>query len=398
MPKHYPLAPSAASRWLVCSAEPALRASVPNVSSSYAEEGTTAHWLAEQCLTSGKNCRDFIGKRCPDTEWLIPEAMCEPTQLYVGHCRELMARAAEQEDPWTFGIETKFTLPKVSLELGGTCDFWAVRGTTLHVRDLKFGTGKPVTTKDNPQLLIYALGAYESLPPKQQKGLTSLVYGIVQPRLDDEENRVQIEKMLITDLLKWQKETLFKGVTATESLNTEYVAGEHCFFCPGKSVCPAQHRRAQQLAQVDFGKSAQEIKPVAPEQLSLEQLARVLEAKVALNSWLNAIEARAQTELELGNAVPGFKLVAKRANRAWWNEVSAEAFLRGEIGDKAVSAPEVISVAQAEKVLKAAKKADIPADLIVRPDTGHIIAPFSDKRPGVTRNAVMDFCDEEFLQ
>jgi hypothetical protein len=396
MPKHYPLAPSAASRWLVCSAEPALRASVPNVSSSYAQEGTTAHWLAEQCLTSGKNCRDFIGKRCPDTDWLIPESMCEPTQIYVDHCRSLMCQPNERDV--IHGSETKFTLPKVSLELGGTCDFWALRGTTLHVRDLKFGTGKPVTTKDNPQLLIYALGAYESLSLEQVKKVTSLVYGIVQPRLDDEENRIQLEKMLIGDLLTWRRSVLFPAVTATESLETEYVAGEHCWFCPGKSVCPAQHEKAQQLAQVDFAQPAASIKPVAPEALTLEQLARVLEAKDALNSWLNAIEARAQTELELGNTVPGFKLVAKRANRAWTDEAKAEVYLRKEIGDKAVSTPEVISVAQAEKALKAMKKAEMPKDLITRPDTGHIIAPLSDKRPSVTRNAVMDFCDEDFLK
>jgi hypothetical protein len=395
MPKHYPLAPSAASRWLVCSAEPALRASVPNVSSSYATEGTTAHWLAEQCLTSGKNCRDFIGKRCPDTDWLIPESMCEPTQIYVDHCRELMIGTmfeGEKERP-TYGIETKFTLPKVSLELGGTCDFWAVRESTLHVRDLKFGTGKPVTTKDNPQLLIYALGTYESLSAQQQKGLTSLVYGIVQPRLDDEEKRIQLEKMLIADLLKWRKETLFKGVTATESLETEYVAGEHCWFCPGKSVCPAQHQRAQALAQVDFAAPAAEIKPVAPEALTLEQLARVLEAKDALNSWLNAVEARAQTELELGNSVPGFKLVAKRANRAWADEDLAAAFLSKVLKEKAYT-KKLISVAQAEKLLTDG----VDKDLVTRPDTGHIIAPLSDKRPSVTRNAVMDFCDEEFLK
>lgn len=384
---HHHLAPSAAHRWLVCSAEPALRASVPNTTSSYAAEGTTAHWVAEQCLRTGRTARHYINQRCPETLQIVPEEMAEPVQFYVDHCNAIKGSA------W-HAIEEKFTLPEISPDLGGTCDFASVTNTTLQVRDLKFGTGYAVAADNNPQLMIYALGAYHRLietSPEVAKKVGSVLYGIVQPRLDEEKDRIKLAKITVGDLIVWENKELKKAVARTEDLNDQtLVAGPHCRFCPAKAVCPAQHAEAQNQAMVDFA----DVPIASPriETLTPEKLARVLAAKDDLVSWLNAVEAAAQNILEQGGAVPGFKLVAKRANRAWADDALAEKKLVGLLGDDAWVAPKLISVAQAEKALKFLDM-DVPEELVTRPDTGRIIAPESDRRPAVTCSAVADFAE-----
>ncbi len=388
---HYKLAPSAASRWLVCTKEPELRSKVPNKSSVYAEEGTTAHWVAEQCLRTGKRAQFYVNQRCPETMQIVPDDMADPVQVYVDYCTSIKGE-------WQ-AVEVKFTLPNISADLGGTCDFASVTNTTLQIADLKFGKGKAVKVEMNPQLLIYALGAYYELEqkhPEIAKKLTSLRYGVVQPRLDDDEP-VKLASMLITELMKWKKDVLFPAVTATEAILTDFNAGEWCFFCPAKAICPAQHEKAMALAQVDFAEVPTKA-PAKPESLTPEQLAKVLEAKDDLVSWLNAVEALAQNNLEAGIDVPGFKLVEKRSNRQWADEAKAEEFLKTRLGKDAMEVPSVISIAQAEKALKFLDEA-IPKDLISKPPGGRIIAPLDDKRPAVARSAIADFTEpkDDFL-
>ena len=44
----------------------------------------------------------------------------------------------------------------------GTADCILTQGNTLYVIDFKYGKGVPVSAKENPQMMLYALGAYEA--------------------------------------------------------------------------------------------------------------------------------------------------------------------------------------------------------------------------------------------
>ena len=85
---HATFSPSAAERWIACPGSVKLSENCPKTTSKYAEEGTLAHALAEQCLlTPDKNADDFVGKRIDGQ--LITQEMAEFVQVYVEHCRSI---------------------------------------------------------------------------------------------------------------------------------------------------------------------------------------------------------------------------------------------------------------------------------------------------------------------
>ena len=55
--KHALLGPSSSARWLACPPSARLTEFMPNETSVYAEEGTKAHYLCEQVVLAGRDCR-----------------------------------------------------------------------------------------------------------------------------------------------------------------------------------------------------------------------------------------------------------------------------------------------------------------------------------------------------
>ncbi|MCV6070290.1 DUF2800 domain-containing protein, partial [Escherichia coli] len=66
----------------------------------------------------------------------------------------------------------------------GTADCILIGGGVLHIIDFKYGKGVPVPAEGNPQLSLYALGAYETY--KILYPIETIRMSIVQPRLTDE--------------------------------------------------------------------------------------------------------------------------------------------------------------------------------------------------------------------
>jgi hypothetical protein len=79
--------------------------------------------------------------------------------------------------------------------------------------------------------------------------------------------------------------------------------------------------------------------------------------------------------------VPGYKLVAKRGTRQWIDEDEAVAIL-GVAGIDPYKEREVISPAQAEKLLKKSKLT-LPPELTVSLSSGTTLASEDDPRPAV---------------
>jgi hypothetical protein len=374
---HATLGASSASRWIACPGSVRLSEGIPNTTSSFAQEGTAAHELAEHCLRQGKEAIEFLGEEFEEVE--VTEEMAEAVQVYVDEVR----RVAEGN---LLVIEQRFSLDdlKPPVPMFGTADavIWDEKNSVLTVMDLKYGAGVPVKVTNSPQLSYYALGAMLAMAKEHNVFPTKIRMVIVQPRYRHEDGPIRyFETDSYTLRMEWAEDLL---AAAHETLNPDaaLMTGDHCRFCPAQAKCPLIHQQAVALAQSDFDDN---FSPPVPETLSDQQLSGILSKASELVAWVNAVKAYAQHKLEKGGSVPGFKLVARRAQRSWIDAESTEQALQNlGLTEDEMYVRKLLSPAQAEGIFgkkKAVK--DKLAPLIQSISSGNTIAPVTDRRTAV---------------
>ena len=178
MTQHALLSPSSAHRWLACPASVGASQGIPDTSSVHAAEGSAAHELAAQCLgdTLPMEPAPLVGQQASNGVTFTAEMAG-----YVGDYVEFVRG-------WARGgalmVEQALDLAAITGEAGaqGTADAVIVAGSRLHVIDLKYGRGVRVDAERNPQLILYALAALDTLDPLGE--VTDVMLTIHQPRLE----------------------------------------------------------------------------------------------------------------------------------------------------------------------------------------------------------------------
>jgi hypothetical protein len=166
--------------------------------------------------------------------------------------------------------------------------------------------------------------------------------------------------------------------------------GEWCRFCPAAGACPALRERALTTAQIEFGDTPLP-SPPEPASLPAAQVGRLLAASDLVELWIRALRAHAHAELEAGRAMPGWKLVPKRATRRWRDEEQAVVDLQAlGVPEDELIARKLKSPAQVEKLLGSGRKHEI-ADLVVAESGGTTLAPQTDPRPSLLSGAAAEF-------
>lgn len=375
---HAILSASGAYRWLRCPGSVRMCKGAPRTSSVYADEGTAAHRLAEKCLQDDSMAESHLNERIEVAHRTFPVTrdMAEAVQLYLDTVRGdyLIAKDA------TMLFEQKFKLDWLYPGLWGTNDCMIGEPFgTLRVYDYKHGAGVAVEVENNEQAMYYGLGALRDSTTEGAYEDVELV--IVQPRAPHPKGSVRRFRLTVDDLMKWGNEILVPGAKATENPDAPLNPGGHCRFCQALSVCPAQKKQAMEVAKEVFADTPS--KPPAPEQLSLDEIRRVLDLAGLVEEWFNACRTHVRNLLETGAVTPetlGYKLVEGRKSREWVDEKSAEEFLLAMLDDEAYAPKKLISPAQAEKIMKGAPAKKMLQEMIrFRP--GPIqLAPLSDKR------------------
>ena len=126
----------------------------PDESSSYADEGSAAHALAEHCLQEDSNAEQHIGLTFSDyPDYPVDQAMADGVQIYLDYVRsqegELLIEQRVDFSQWVpdgFGTSD-------AIVIGHGEDEGIVT-----VIDLKYGKGHRVDAEDNSQAMLYALG------------------------------------------------------------------------------------------------------------------------------------------------------------------------------------------------------------------------------------------------
>lgn len=389
--KHALLSPSSAARWMRCPASVVVTRDMPEDSSPYAIEGTCAHRLAELLLNGADGFpADEAAKVI--AAGVDPDSLVEPVRVYVDYVRSLGSEIVTE-------VSLDISLITKEPEARGTSDAVVFSEGVLHVCDLKYGKGEPVSADGNPQLAIYAgaaLAAFDFLGE-----IREVCMHIVQPRL----NSISVWRVSVDELMAFLADVTRAGAQCLRLLD-EYrdpdtvpaeffqPCAKACRFCRSRGKCAALAKYALSVAGLDLP---------APLKASLDvqQLAYILDRIGLIKSWMGEVEAAAHAALMEGREVPGYKLVEGRAgSRKWTDESKAEKLLKAwKVPADFRYVKSLISPTQAEKLLKLKTLTDEQwAELcgyVSREPGKPTVVPASDKRPAISgRPAAEDFPDE----
>lgn len=389
---HAALGASSADRWMNCGASVRLSAGIPGTGETdYTREGTAAHKVLEMSLERNLDAVTYVDTTVEGVK--VSEDMADAVQVCIDLVRKILAEHPGAQ----LRLEQRFSLADLNppADMFGTSDitiFWPT-GRKLWVIDYKHGQGYAVKAKGNPQLRYYGLGALLELERTVGPGkLDEIELVIVQPRAIHGDGIVRNEAIAYGDLVDFSDALLDAAHRALDPASEPKV-GPWCRWCRAQPVCPAQKAHAAATAQLDF--AVDDAVPPKVETLTLEELIHIMERKPIIEAFLANVAQFLEGELMAGRKVPGYKIVAKRAQRKWKDENMALRTLE-EMGlaREDVCSYELKSVAQVEKIIGKDATAKNLADVVVKESSGTTMVPEADSRPAVPVGAQQDFAAE----
>lgn len=368
---HALLSPSAAHRWINCAAAPRLEATVEDSGSSYAAEGSLAHAYC------AKKLKEFIGQPTDGEQAEIAQLneqyhsgeMDEYTDVYKVIVLEKFNEARYKTADAQLLVETKLDFSEYVPEAFGTADAIIIADGCMEVIDFKYGKGVRVSAEHNPQMMIYALGAYARFSFEYHIDRVRMT--IVQPRIDN----LSEWELSISELMDWTANVLTPAAEKAYKGDGPQNPGGWCQFCKVKSSCRALANQCTTLAS-DYAD-----KILTPEELANDVLPKLATVK----TWLAGVEDYALQQALSGVDIPGWKIVEGRSVRKITDADSAATALC-KAGYKTVEIykpQELRTITELEKLAGKKQFAAICGQWIDKPQGKPTLAPASDKRPAI---------------
>lgn len=404
--EHARLSPSASKRWLNCPASVRMGDTVPRTTSSYAEEGTAAHALGEitaRYIVQGKTSEDEYTAELAawHDEWDVTVSsesfleMSEHVETYV----ELIIERRDATPMSQVLLEQR--LPTGIPMCWGTSDVVIVSPTHVEIIDLKYGAGVSVSAYENPQLMLYGVGALDTYGDLLGETHT-VTMTIFQPRMDN----VSTFEMDAADLRAWRESIRPIAEEALSGTSTRFGPGEEtCRWCPVAGTCRA---RVEWATRQDFA--------THPDTLTLDEMGELLGQVSGIRGWLKAFEEAALT-MAYGErkTIPGWKVVLSGGTRFITDtETALDRFEDAGLERQQVLKPpvtELKGLGDLEKVLKTLPKIkpegatrsraqrleDVLPGLIGRTEGRPSLVPADDARPDLdpATAAAADFTEED---
>lgn len=370
---HAKLSASGASRWATCPGSVQMEEGIPDRESIYAQEGTLAHEMSELKLKHyldpkgfGKRKLNAAIKKLKENE-LYQAEMESYTDTYVDFIKE--KALSFSSNPY-IEIEKRVDFSRWVDGGFGTCDCVLIHGSTLSIIDLKYGKGVPVSSEQNEQLILYALGAYDAF--NLIYNLDKIELNIVQPRI----NNFSTWEISLTELLLWGD--YFK-VQAEKALggNGELVpSAKACKFCKARDICTA---RAENNLSLES-----EIK-LKPNEIPKDKLYEYISRGEDIAKWVADLKAYALDMCLKGEDVKGLKAVAGRTSRSWTNQDEAiNKLIEGGIDEAIIYDKVPLTLAKLEKALGKQQFTTLVGDLVVTSEGKPTLVFENDKRPAIT--------------
>lgn len=363
--RHALLSASSADRWLHCPPSARLcEKAEQEAASDYAAEGTDAHALCEYTLLKalGRKARDPT----EDLGWYNAQ-MQDCADEYAEYVMGLYETAKQSGTEPAVLVEQRLDYSRYVQSGFGTADCIIAADWKLHVVDFKYGMGIKVDAQENPQMMLYALGALEIFEGIYDTETVSMT--IFQPRL----NNVSVWTISRDDLYTWAKNTLQPAAELAWNGEGEQHGGRWCQFCRVKATCRERARLNLELAKYDFQD---------PPLLEDEEISDILEKADALISWAKDVQEYALKEALGGHGWPGWKLVAGRSARKFRDEQAAAAAVQAAGYDPYEQ--KMLSLTALERMLGKKRFGELLNDYVYKPDGKPTLVPETDRRPTIT--------------
>lgn len=410
---HAKLSPSSANRWLNCPASVIVSEGITDKGSSYALEGTAAHFLASEALQGEFPVHQqlyslIIVAPNGDCEIVPPSAritgsnhrtvqidldMINNVSNYIEYVRGIV-----RDTGGTLFVEQSLGIGHLTGEPNakGTSDTVILTDNELIIIDLKYGMGVKVDAENNQQLMLYALAALNEYDFYADFTQARLV--IHQPRL----NHVSEWTISIDDLQAFGEQVKraanYIATLDVDSITDDdfCVSDDTCKFCKALPTCPQAQKEVFEAIANDFD----DLTDDSGDELENDRLAECYGKLDFIKTWCKAIEQATFDKLAKGENVEGFKLVEGRAgSRKWADESEAENLMKSmRIKVDLMYDKKIISPTSAERLAKTDKIGSTQwgklQDLIVKPQGSPTIAKADDKRPAIALTVTADEFDD----
>ncbi|WCG23468.1 DUF2800 domain-containing protein [Vagococcus lutrae] len=376
MTKHAILSASGAHRWMNCTPSARLELEFDDSSGEAAKEGTAAHELGEHKLREVLK----IPTKKP-TSIYDSEEMERYTDEYVQFILEELAVVKQvTKDPLLL-IEQRLDFSNYVPEGFGTGDCVIVADDVVHVIDFKYGQGVLVEAENNPQMMLYALGALNLFDAIYDINVVKMT--IYQPRREN----ISTFEIPKTNLIDWAENTLKPKAELAFKGDGEFKPGEWCRFCRASVECRARAEEILKVAKFEFKK---------PPLLTDDEIAEILLHVNDLAKWANEIFAYAtNAAVQQGKQWEGFKVVEGRSNRKYTDE-EAVAEAAKKAGYEDIYKQSLLTITNMEKLMGKKKFNEVLGDFIIKPSGKPTLVPVSDKRPEINiSTAKNEFMEEK---
>ena len=363
MGAHALLSASSSHRWIHCPPSARLGEHYQDKGSEYAQEGTDAHTLCQYKLEKelGMDTENPV-----ENLTFYNEEMEQCATDYAAYVMELVEKAKENcKDPVVL-IEQRLNFSKYVESGFGTGDCVIIADGTLYIVDYKHGKGVQVSAEENPQMMLYALGALELFDGIYDIDTVSMT--IYQPRRNNISTCIRKKD----DLYQWAEEILKPAAELAYKGEGTFACGDWCQFCKAKQECRARAEFNLQMAKYDF-----QMPPV----LEDEEVESILGRLDELISWANDIKEYALQAAISGKQWDGYKVVEGRSNRKYVNDEAVASAVK-EAGYDPYE-HKVLGITAMQKMLGKVRFDELLGSLTYKPQGKPTLVPESDKRPAM---------------
>jgi hypothetical protein len=354
MSYHAPLSPSAAHRWMACPGSIREESKYPEPPSNPAAiDGTHTHSLLEHCLNNYMlDAASMVGQKMSDHEgeFVIDAERAARVQVALDYVYRRIAEISDMKQQVVIITEERVN-PGALLgrdDLTGTADVQLVSDDYLEIIDYKDGVGE-VLAENNPQLLLYALGALKGETPLYVR------MTIVQPKLAMMGKEPITSHEIMLDQLMSRIAEFKTAAAAVDAPDAPLLPGEvQCKWCRAKGGCAVLAQQSMEAVGVLFNQDmVDQVVADEPNQLSDDKIREILEAAPLLRQMLEAVETEALRRFESGTVIDGLKAVRGRGSRSWamTDEEIAERLKKMGIPKTAFYQTKLVTPSQVKKLV-----------------------------------------------